>query len=226
MINGSLKVSRTAYFALQTPSAEGPWPLLLALHGYGQSAPEMALKLQPLASAGILVAAPQAPNHFYLRMRDRRVGFTWLTRYQRDESMADIVDYLHRFLQLLDRDYAIDFKRLYLLGFSQGVSIAYRFWVHGKHQPAGLFACGADLPPDVEQRLGDVAPMPVHILHGTRDELVPMQKPRHAQAKLTEAGFPVEFRRFDAAHEISPEMIGHISTAIVGRPASPPLAAG
>ncbi len=214
MIRGSLRVRHSVDYAMVVPAAPGPWPVLLALHGFGQKAESFARILEPLADLGILVAVPQAPNQFYVNMKSGLVGFTWLTRYQRDRSMADLVDYLEEFWELIRSRQRADERRLFVLGFSQGVSIAYRLWLYGNLPMQGLFACGSDLPPDVEERLGFKPSIPVRLIHGRKDLLVPTQKPLHALQALRKAEFDVEYEEFDAAHELTPEILDYVSRQI------------
>ncbi|MEE8583814.1 MAG: dienelactone hydrolase family protein [Acidobacteriota bacterium] len=214
MIRGSLSVQHSVDYALVIPETPGPWPVLLALHGFGQGADSFARILDPLARQGILVAVPQAPNQFYVNMKSGQVGFTWLTRYQRDRSMADLVHYLERFWELVRTECQADEGRLFILGFSQGVSIAYRLWLYGKLPLQGLFACGSDLPPDVEERLDSKPSIPVRLIHGRNDMLIPTQKPLHALEALRGADFDVEYKEFEAAHELTPEILDYVSRHI------------
>lgn len=214
MIRSSFKIQHTVDYALLPPATPGPWPVLLALHGFGQKAESFARIFEPLARQGILVAAPQAPNQFYLNMKSGLVGFTWLTRYQRDRSVSDLVGYLEQFWKMIRSEHPVDERRLFILGFSQGVSIAYRVWLYGRLPLQGIFACGSDLPADVEERLGCKPPVPVRLIHGKNDLLISKEKPLHALDALRGADFDVEYQQFDAGHELTPEILGYVSRSI------------
>lgn len=218
VIQGSFSISHSVDYALVPPENPGPWPVLLALHGFGQKAVSFAHRFEPLARRGILVAAPQAPNQFYVNMKSGLVGFTWLTRYQRDRCVSDLVVYLEQFWELVRSEYPVDEDRLYVLGFSQGVSISYRLWLYGRLPLKGLFACGSDLPPDVEERLGSKQPIPVRLIHGRNDIAVPKEKPLHALDALDGAGFDVEYQEFDTGHELTPEILAYVSQSIQAMP--------
>ncbi len=210
MITGHLTVPKTVYYAIQVPETPGPWPVLLALHGFGQTAAEFTSELSALSRRGILLAVPQAPHHFYVNMTKRRVGFTWLTRFERDRTVADVVEYLGRFFDIVKQGFEIDPERVDVLGFSQGVSIAYRLWLLGRVPLRQLYACGGDLPPDVEESLGRRPALPVRILHGKQDQLVPLDRPRHAYESLRNSSFDVEMHEYEAGHELSSEMIDEV----------------
>ena len=59
-----LRIDFTVYYAIQEPERNGDKPpaLLLALHGYGQSARSFIRPFAPLRQRDTLVVAPQAPN--------------------------------------------------------------------------------------------------------------------------------------------------------------------
>lgn len=200
--NGKMQIRHTVYYTVHAPDGNGPHPVLIVLHGFGQRADEFIKVFEALPGRGILVAAPQAPHHFYPQFPRRDVGFTWLTRYERDQSIADFIGYMRQFVELLRREHAADLARLYVLGFSQGVSMAYRFWVHGAAPARGLVACSSDLPTDVAERLGSTPPAQVLLVHGCDDQIVPITKSREAEAILRAHAIPVELIEFDGGHYV------------------------
>ncbi len=209
--HGKLQIAHTVYFSVHAPEAGGPWPMLIILHGFGQAAAEFINVFSALPEHGILVAAPQAPHQYYKNFIERRVGFSWLTRYERDQSIQDFVGYMEKFHDLLTRTYAIDRHRIFVLGFSQGVSMAYRLWAHGQIPLAGLIACGSDLPPDVAERLPAMPPLPVLLVHGRRDQVVPLSKAHEALARLLAQGIPADLFEFEGEHLIPPEAMRRIA---------------
>ena len=208
--HGKLQIAHTVYFSVHAPAANAPWPVLILLHGFGQVAAEFLSVFSPLPERGILVAAPQAPHQYYKNLAERRVGFSWLTRYERDQSIRDFVGYLEKFYDLLLHDYRIDRQRIFVLGFSQGVSMAYRLWAHSRIPLAGLIACGGDLPPDVAERLRVLPPLPVLLVHGRRDQVVPLSKAREAHSQLSAHGLPADLFEFEGEHLIPPEAMPRI----------------
>jgi len=95
------------------------------------------------------VAAPQTAHHFYTHLEEGRVGFSWLTRYERDQSVADFEAYMRQFSTHLQETFEVDSQRVLILGCSQKVSMACRTWAHSSLPLQGLVACEADLPPDI-----------------------------------------------------------------------------
>jgi len=202
IINGKMQIRHTVYYAVQAPETNGPHPTLIVLHGFGQRADEFIKVFETLPAQGILVTAPQGPHHFYPKFPSREVGFSWLTRYERDQSVADFIDYMQQFVELLKTEYAADLSRLYVLGFSQGVSMAYRFWVHRAAPVAGIIAVSSDLPPDVAERLDTAPPAKILLVHGRDDQFVSIAKSRDAEIILRAHAIPVELSEFDGGHYI------------------------
>jgi predicted esterase len=214
IINGKMQIRHTVYYTVLAPEGGGPHPMLIALHGFGQRAEEFAKIFEKLPARGILVAAPQAPHHFYPKFPAREVGFSWLTRYERDQSVADFISYMQQFVELLQSEHAADLTRLYVLGFSQGVSMAYRFWAHRTAAVAGIIAVSSDLPPDVAERLGFAAPTKVLLVHGRDDQFVPIAKSREAEKILRAHSIPVELLEFDGGHYVPSAAMERIAEMI------------
>jgi phospholipase/carboxylesterase len=92
--------------------------------------------------------------------------------------------------------------RLYVLGFSQGVSMAYRFWVHRAAPLRGVIACSSDLPPDVTVRLDAAPPAKILLFHGSDDRIVPIAKSREATAILQAHAHIADLVEFDGGHYV------------------------
>ncbi len=210
-IKKSFKIDLTVDLAIQrTNESEQAPSLLLALHGFGQSCEKFIRVFQPMTGRNIVVAAPQAPHQFYVKTAPKIVGFTWLTKYERDRSVEDFVNYMTKTISAVENECGASFENIFLLGFSQGVSMAYRLAVSGKITPKGLIACGADLPPDVRPKLRTVKKFPVLLTHGLEDALVPLHKAEEAEDILKENGFFVEKHLFPGGHEIPRSVVNKV----------------
>ena len=216
----NLVIEQTVEFAVQRPKQAGDTPpaLLVVLHGYGQSCDRFIRVFEPLRHKNILVVAPQAPNQFYVKMNPAVVGFTWLTRYERDRSVTEFLAYMQRLLEKIAALHPYDTGNIHFLGFSQGVSMAYRYAVSGASHTASVIACGADLPPDVSEKLAHTKPFRVFLAHGTEDTVVPLEKARQAHAALRKHGFVVEPFFFPGGHEIPLEAVEKIGKWMTASP--------
>jgi len=209
----SIPVQSTGYYALRAPIGTIPSaapPLVLGLHGWGQHCRKMLRDLAPMSAQGILTVAAQAPHPLYLDMESGKVGFHWLTRFEKDRAIADVNDFLARLLDTVAQTHQYDPARVYILGFSQGCSMAWRFAVGGRHPVAGVIGCGADLPPDVAALLPQRAPGRILLVHGSQDGIIAIQKFHEAAETLTHLGLAHDTHLFDGGHEIPAPVAEHI----------------
>ena len=206
----SISVTRSLDYAVALPEAAEGAPLVIGLHGWGQSCRSFLRKLQPLADEGFAVAVPQAPHQFYVSMDPRKVGFSWLTMYERDRSVDEFTDDMASVIADMKTQYGVDTSRVYMVGFSQGVSMAHRFAVSDKAEVAAIAACAADLPPDVEEQLPAPERYPVLIVHAHEDPIIPWEKGEAAAKAITLAGHPVDVHRFEGGHTLPSDVVQFI----------------
>ncbi len=216
LINGKMHISHTVYYSVQVPEQKGPHPLLIVLHGFGQVAGQFIKVFEPLAQKGILVAAPQGAHQLYTNLKERRVGFSWLTKYERDQSVSDFVAYMEQFFKLLQETCEVDSQRVFMLGFSQGVSMAYRTWAHSSLPVRGVIACGGDLPPDIVEQLEGLPPIQILLVHGRQDEEVSPEKAQKALKHLRASGLKPELFDFEGGHVVPSRALPKVEGLILG----------
>lgn len=211
----TLRVPMSLDYAWLPPQGT-PGALVLALHGWGQNAARFTRPFAPLTARGIAVAAAQAPHPFYLDLATKKVGFSWLTAYQRDRAVQDLNDYLAAVIEDVHaRLPTANRMPVFLFGFSQGVSIATRFAVSGRIQPAGLVGCCADLPPDAAECLPNIASFPVLLGCSPEDAIVSPDKTREAAAAFKAHGFDTTLLEFEGGHRLPPALMEQVADWVV-----------
>jgi predicted esterase len=174
--------------------------VLAGFHGYSETAAIQLARLEqiPGANAWTLVSV-QALHRFY-RGRAQEVGASWMTREDREAAMADNLAYVGDAIGLV-----LDAAPMPLVyaGFSQGVSMAYRAAVRGRHPAAGVLAVGGDVPPEL---LADPAAAfpPVFLARGNADEWYTAEKFDADLTALRERGVHLHAVSYDAPHEWTP----------------------
>ena len=168
---------------------------LAGFHGYAQAAEDMmdALQQIPGSEAWTLISV-QALNRFYTR-GDQKIVASWMTRQDREEAIADNIEYVDRALEKQSAD-------VFVLGFSQGVAMAYRAALLGKRAAAGIIAIGGDIPPDVKHVPAEKWPR-VLIAAGTKDQWYTADKIAADETFLKSHGVSYEIFRHDEGHEIT-----------------------
>jgi predicted esterase len=187
-----------------------PAPLLIALHGYGASKWHAMREAKMIAPEGFALAALQGPHQHLKEPRQTggplRYGFGWLTNFHPEDSVAvhhrgviDMVD-------ALVSEGVADAKSIFLLGFSQSCALNYRFAFTYPDVLRGVIGICGGLPGDWESASYKQTDAAVFHLTGARDEFYPPSRVANYAAQLRQRAKDVEFRSYDAPHEISPAM--------------------
>jgi phospholipase/carboxylesterase len=195
-------------YAAHVPEGEGPFPALIALHGWGASAHDL-LGLAPSIHDGkAVVLCPQGSLRF--SVGGGMTGYGWFQLVPGQppdvEAFMAAADALRRFIEEAVERFPIDPGRIALAGFSQGGIMAYELALRDPGRFAGLVALSAWFP----EQLADLLPtlpghegFPVLVVHGTRDPAIPVERAREAREALRSYGVGLMYREFDMAHEIS-----------------------
>lgn len=193
------------YFVSAARDAAGPAPTLIGLHGYGQTGEDFLGLMRKIAPPGFACAAGQGFNQLW-DPRTKGITFSWLTSYEKRHRLDSIWAYLSGMIDRLAADGVTDPARVWLLGFSQGSSLAYRFAQLHPGRVRGVVSVCADLPPDVKADLGPLRDVPVLIAYGTHDNVIPPAKSTDAFDVLREGGVDVEIVSFERGHLIPSDL--------------------
>jgi predicted esterase len=155
------------------------------------------LRAIPEASRWTLVSI-QALHRFY-RGRTDEVVASWMTRQDREAALADNLEYVDAALDAVPHDGS---SKIVYAGFSQGVAMAFRSAVRGRHGAAGVIGIGGDVPPEL--LVDPQARFPYVLLaRGARDEWLTAEKFRADLNALTGRSPAARVRalEFEGAHE-------------------------
>ena len=190
----SLTQEVSSHYLLDLPkdySEKTEWPLLVFLHGYGQSGDDLQIVREngppKLSGEGkqfpFVLASPQCPTGFY-----------W-----RGNVVIGLIDHLIE-------NYSIDPNRIYLTGLSMG---GYGTWQISHEYPERFAAvapvCGGGLfvSPYFMDRLKN---LPVWAFHDKRDDVIPYQESVSMVEGVNAAGGNAKLTTFDEGkHNISEE---------------------
>ena len=196
---------------LHFPAGEGPFPTILALHGWGASAHDL-LGLAPYLHGGqALVLCPQGPFGFEIGPGVR--GYGWFPLGDRG---LDPVEFrkgaaaLHAFVDDALVRYPVEPRKVVVLGFSQGGVMAYDLALREPGRFAGLAALSAWLPKPLSDSiplLPEHAGMPVLVQHGTADPMIEVARARESRDLLAARGVGLTYREYEMGHEIRPEAL-------------------
>lgn len=213
----SLKAEASLYYDLHQPSVSSSTPLLIALHGYGANKRQMMREARQIAPSNFAIAALQGFHQHLKEPKEPggplRFGFGWLTNFHAEDSVALHHQALLDLIETLIGEGVADPKLVFLLGFSQTCALNYRFAFTHPNSLRGVIGICGGLPGDWET--SDVyRSTDATVLHlaGTRDEFYPPERVIDYEGRLRIRAQNVEFKSYDAAHEIVPAMREDVRT--------------
>jgi len=168
-----------------------PRLVLVGFHGYAENADRAMADLLRLPGVeNWTLVAIQGLHRFY-NNRTREVIASWMTSQNREQLLADNIEYVRRAVTVLGNPEVLVFS-----GFSQGTAMAYRA---AAHVPAtALLILGGDLPDDVQ------TPLPLTLIgRGTGDEWFTAEKLDRDVARLRSLAKEVRTLVYEGGHEWS-----------------------
>jgi len=200
--------------AIERPANGDPQGMLILHHGRGSDEQDL-IDLAPVVDPEqrLHIVTPRAPlrlpgspgYHWYLVPR---VG------YPDPDSFRAAYAELASFHDKLWEQTGIGPDRTVLGGFSMGTVMSYALGLSGdRPPPAGILALSGFIPTIDGWRpaLDDRSRSNVLIAHGRNDPVIPVTFARAARDLLVAAGFDVDYRESDAAHNVDPGDIPRIT---------------
>jgi len=192
-------------------SGSGPAPLLILLHGVGgneSSLMGLAKVLNPrfmkLVVRSPLVFGPGAFGWFHV---DFTASGPVHNAAEAEAGRLQLAEFIPEAVQ----SFGADPRRVCLLGFSQGAIMAMSLLLTCPDRVAGAVAWSGRILPEAfrERRPGpELGGRAALVLHGLRDQTLPVQHGRASRDTLTAAALgQVEYHELNIAHEVVQEEI-------------------
>ncbi len=181
------------------PAGSGPHPTLIMLHGL-QGTEDVTWVFARSADPDWLILAPRAPipdgngYSWYPVRADQPLGA--------DTFLAGLAA-LEHFIDGAQLVYPVDKRQLILLGFSQGSTMAYTYAFRHRERLGGVAALSGMIAWLNRITIPPLAGLPVLILHGTQDKVVPLTMAQRARDRLIEAGASVTYEESEIGHKTS-----------------------
>ena len=199
---------------------DGLLPLLIALHGYEGNKESMMAVAQKINRDDFLIASLQGPNGFFVRDnsvgddregRRPRLGFGWMMAQNADET----IDLHHRTVRAMIEEIAatapLDRDRIFLLAFSQSVSLNYRFTFTHPHTVRGVIAVCGGIPGDWDDDKYQESDTDVLIIAGESDEFYPLERTSTFPDAIARRARSADFLSFPTGHVFMREALPAIN---------------
>lgn len=177
---------RTYHLALSVPLTYQPvkgYGLVVCLHGAGFTGEAYLERWQARLGEDYVLACPTAPKG------------AWFTRGAEELVLATI--------RSVQRRYHIDPDRIFLTGMSNGGIGA---WVIGMHHAplfAGIVPMASGLDDVLMPFLANLRSTSIYIIHGTKDQVMPVELSRTITKELTRLGYPFVYREHQGEHPMA-----------------------
>lgn len=198
------------------PALTGPMRLLLLLHGWTGDENSMWVFMRNFPD-NIAIVAPRAPyaapegGYSWREIKPNSWGFpTSDELHPAVDALVKLVDEL-----AVERQWgAVQFD---VIGFSQGAALTCLLGLlhPGRVRRMGVLA--GFLPVGAEALIParPLAGKPIYMAHGTRDELVPIERARQTVAALEQAGADVSYCEVETGHKVSADCLRGMETFFV-----------
>jgi phospholipase/carboxylesterase len=190
-----------------------PYPLLVFFHGHGGSE-EQILRLAPrLSRRNYICIGLRGPEVLGARA-DGRIGYTWGPD---GESNALIEDYVLRAVEQTRCSYHVHSERIYLAGFCEGATLAYRLGLTFPERFGGVIALNGAMPRGTGPllRLPIARQLRILIGHGIANAVVPLALARQDFRLFYTAGLSVRMHTYATTHRLHPDMLRDIDRWII-----------
>lgn len=190
------------HYLLRTPEEPSDDSLLVvALHGHAMTPEQMLGLTAPLVGEQHYIAALQGPYQLWVRQADNArsaVAFHWATNYEAGHSRRMHHDMI---LHVLG-DVGLSAARTVLVGFSQSVSLNYRFLCTHPGAVRGAIGICGGVPGDWEEGTYQAADAAALHIATKEDEFYPPAVTERYVERLRLRIPDVEFHLLDGGHRI------------------------
>ena len=172
--------------ALSVPLTYQPskgYALIVCLHGAGFSGDAYLERWQARLGEDYILACPTYP------------AGAWFTRRAEEVAIATIRHVTHR--------YHVDPDRIFLTGMSNGGIGAWLIGMHHAPLFAGLVPMASGLDDVLMPFLANLRNTPVYIIHGAKDQVMPVALSRSIARELTALGYPHVYREHQGEHPVA-----------------------
>lgn len=179
--------------------------LVVGFHGYTENADIQMARLESIPGAERWTLASVQGLHRFYRGKTPEISASWMTRQDRDDMIADNIEYADRVLAAV----APPDVSIVMAGFSQGVAMAFRAALRSKRRADAVIAIGGDVPPELLADPTIVFP-PMLLARGETDDWYTTSKLEADVAALSARGILPRVSVYPGGHDWS-ERVGHLA---------------
>lgn len=202
----------TCVMSVPSGRTDDKLPLVIMMHGRGADAYDLA-DVAPLLDGpgGYRFIFPNAPKPWEAQP-GMTFGFTWFDGWPpRGESFHESRRLVLEFLDAVLKRYPTPVGKLIISGFSQGALLALDIGFRTTQKVAGIVAMSGAIYQDELPDLDSHRDRKVLIVHGTLDEVIPVNGARRTRHVLENHGIDPEYHEFPMGHQLTEESIAVVA---------------
>jgi phospholipase/carboxylesterase len=189
-------------------------PLVIVMHGRGADANDLA-DIASYLDNGYRFLFPNAPKPFEM-YPGMSFGYTWFDGWPAEpESFRESRQLV---LELLDHaleQYPTPPGKVIVCGFSQGGMMALDIGFRTEKPIAGIVCMSGALNEDELPPLEST--IPVLVIHGTDDDVIPVVNARRTRAILEDHGVDTTYQEFPMGHNVTEESLNLVRDFMAAR---------
>lgn len=210
------------YYDLYVPdeNPQTPKPLVIALHGYEGNKESMLAVARRTNDRDFIIASVQGPNGFFVRSDDERepkIGFGWMMQFKAEETIRLHHQTLLAVIEDTAAQYPVNRRAIFLIAFSQSVSLNYRFAFTYPDLIRGVIAICGGIPGDWDTDKYQPSHTDALIIAGETDEFYPIERVRTFEPAIARRAHSVTFKSYPVGHAFPRESMSLINDWIIER---------
>lgn len=185
-------------------------PLLVMLHGVGGNesgferfVPTLDPRLLVLSARAPFANAPGAYRWFDVAFTPQGID---IDADEAERSRVAVIQFINDAVM----GFGADPRRVYLLGFSQGATLAYGIGLTAPARLRGIVGIGGRVLPEIAPIAAPAEALrhlTMLIQHGVNDPVMPLARGHATRDLFVTLGVMLGYREYDAAHEITGQMV-------------------
>lgn len=201
-----ITIEKTARYCTNLPEGSKIKSTWFVIHGYAQLAKDFIKEFEFLSGPETLIAAPEGLSKFYSKSIP---AASWMTKEDRTNEISDYLIFLEKVFTEINNSFDLTSSEINLLGFSQGVHTAARWFFNSRYHFDKLILCSSDFPGDADfKRMKEkLSRSQLFLLYGLNDRII-SSKRYEDDFKLLRLN-DIQFTQlsFEGDHEIDPDTI-------------------
>ncbi|WP_026752844.1 alpha/beta hydrolase [Sediminibacter sp. Hel_I_10] len=199
--------STNSYSTLNVLTAKTKY-VWFVCHGLGYLSRYFLKYFKELNPEEHYIIAPQAQSKYYLSSNFKHVGASWLTKENTEKETENILRF---FDAILEKETNYKDKKMIVLGYSQGVSVALRYIAKRQLQCDHLVIHSGSIPKELKPIDFEFFKGNTSLLYGNKDAYLTEERIKSETERAKSLfGNSVNIVEFEGVHEVNKSFINKL----------------